>query len=327
MLPAWCIIPAMKDIALKVLRIEAAAIEHVASRLSDSFIKALDLISACRGRLICTGMGKSGLVCQKVAATFTSTGTPAHFLHPAEAIHGDLGMVQGDDLVLAISYSGETEELLRLCELLKRLGTRLISLTGNLQSTLARSSDVALDVGVEQEACPIGLAPTASTTAALAMGDALAMAMMARKGFGPEDFAVLHPGGEIGRKMLRVGGLMHTGESMPSVGLDTPMKDVIYEISRKALGVAAVLDEQGRPAGIITDGDLRRILEKGGDILTRSAGQCMHRNPITISPDELATTALHMMEQRKITSLLVTDAEGKAAGVIHLHDLWRTQMI
>ncbi|MEW6369216.1 MAG: KpsF/GutQ family sugar-phosphate isomerase [Acidobacteriota bacterium] len=317
----------MKHIALKVLRIEAAAIERVASRLNDNFLRALDLIAACNGRLICTGMGKSGLICQKVAATFTSTGTPAHFLHPAEAIHGDLGMVQADDLVLAISYSGETEELLRLCELLKRIGTPMISLTGNLQSTLARSSDVALDVGVEQEACPIGLAPTASTTAALAMGDALAMAMMARKGFGADDFAVLHPGGDIGRKLLRVGQLMHTGDSMPAVNFDTSMKDVIYEISRKGLGMAAVLDEKGRPAGIVTDGDLRRLLEKGGDILTSTAEKCMHRNPITISPDEFATTALRMMEQRKITSLLVTGADGKAAGVIHLHDLWRTQMI
>ncbi len=318
----------MQQIAHRVLLIEAAAIERLASRLDEGFVKAVDMIAAGHGRLICTGMGKSGIICQKLAATFTSTGTPSHFLHPAEAIHGDLGMVRGDDVVLAISYSGETEELLRLLEVLKRIGTPLISLTGNLQSTLARQSDVALDVGVEQEACPMGLAPTASTTAALAMGDALAMALMERKGFRPEDFAELHPGGELGRKLLRVDAVMHAGDDIPAVPRDTHMKDVIYEISRKGLGVTAVIDADHRPLGIITDGDLRRLLERhGGSLLDHSAGQCMHENPRTIRPDELATTALRLMEERRITSLLVTDLSGLLVGIVHLHDLWRTEMI
>ncbi|MBI2839253.1 MAG: KpsF/GutQ family sugar-phosphate isomerase [Acidobacteria bacterium] len=329
----------------QVLLTEATAIVGVAERLSESFERAVRLMALCKGRIICTGMGKSGIVCQKMAATLTSTGTPAHFLHPAEAIHGDLGMVRGEDLVLAISYSGETEELLRLLEMLKRIGTPLIALTGNMQSSLARHSDVALDVGVEKEACPMGLAPTASTTAALAMGDALAMSLLRLKGFRAEDFAELHPGGNLGRQLLPVSALMQKGEAIPSVRLETPMKDVIYEISRKGLGVTAVVDGEGRPVGIITDGDLRRLIEQhSGDLLSRTAGQCMHPNPKTIEPGELATTALRLMEERRITSLLVVDAiaagiaagtttttaaaggSGMLVGVIHLHDLWRTQM-
>jgi len=318
----------MQDIAHRVLEIEAAAIRGVAERLGEAFADAVELIVSCKGRLICTGMGKSGIICQKLAATFTSTGTPAHFLHAAEATHGDLGMVRREDVVLAISYSGETDELLRLLELLRRIGTPLISLTGNLQSTLARQSDVTLDVGVEKEACPMGLAPTASTTAALAMGDALAMALMERKGFRQEDFADIHPGGEIGRKLLRVEAVMHRGDAIPVVQLDARMADVIYEISRKGLGVTAVLDPRHIPVGIITDGDLRRMLEKhGGSLLERSAGECMHRGPLSIRPSDLATMALRIMEERRITSLLVTDPEGTLVGIVHLHDLWRTQMV
>lgn len=317
----------MLGIARQVLLTEATAIIGVSERLTGSFTRAVGLLSSCRGRIICTGMGKSGLICQKVAATFTSTGTPSHFLHPAEAIHGDLGMVRAEDVVVAISYSGETEELLRLLELLKRMGTPLISLTGNMQSSLARHSDVALDVSVEKEACPIGLAPTASTTAALAMGDALAMAIMHIKGFRMEDFAELHPGGNLGRKLLAVSALMHRGDSLPSVQLNASMKDVIYEISRKGLGMTAVVDSEARPVGIITDGDLRRLLERhGGALLDRTAEQCMHPDPLTIGLIELATTALRIMEERRITSLLVVDENGRVSGVVHLHDLWRTQL-
>lgn len=317
----------MLEAAREVLRTEAIAIEAVAAKLDTDFLRAIDLLSSCKGRVICSGMGKSGIICQKLAATFTSTGTPAHFLHPAEAIHGDLGMVRGDDVVIAISYSGETEELLRLLEVLKRIGTPLISLTGNLRSTLAIHSDVALDVGVEREACPMGLAPTASTTASLAMGDALAMCVVMKKGFKPEDFAMLHPGGQLGRSLVAVSALMHKGDAVPRVSLESSMKDVIYEISRKGLGMAAVVDAEDRPAGIITDGDLRRLIEAhGGGLLTRAAKDCMHSNPHRMRADALAPEALRIMEERRITSLIVVDEDAKLAGVIHLHDLWRTQM-
>jgi len=275
---------------------------------------------------VLTGMGKSGIVCKKIAATFSSTGIPALFLHPAEAIHGDLGMVVAGDVVVAISNSGETEELLRLLELVKRLGVVLIALTGNVQSSLAKHSDVVLNVGVSREACPLNLVPTASTTAALAMGDALAMCLMEKRGFKEEDYARLHPGGKLGKRLLRVADLMRTGNDIPSVRYDAAMKEVIYEMSRKGLGITAVVDKEGKVLGVISDGDLRRHLEKDDQLLIRKAEQCTTRNPKTIAAEELATSALNLMEQMKITSLVILDDQQKLRGIIHLHDLWRTQM-
>jgi arabinose-5-phosphate isomerase len=312
--------------AQKVLEIEAEAITGLIDRLDHHFEQAVEVIFSSTGRVVVTGMGKSGIICKKIAATLASTGTPALFLHPAEAIHGDLGMIVKGDVVLAVSNSGETEELVRLLETLKRLGIFLISMVGHRESTLARFSDLVLDVSIKEEACPLGLAPTASTTAALAIGDALAIALSEKRGFKEEDFASLHPGGKLGKRLLRVENLMHTGEAVPSVGLDTPMRDVIYEISQKGLGVTAVLDGEERVAGILTDGDLRRLLEKDDQILKRTARECMHPSPRTIDRGSLAVAALKIMEERKITSLLVVDATRKLEGVLHLHDLWRTQM-
>jgi arabinose-5-phosphate isomerase len=273
-------------------------------------------------------MGKSGIVGQKLSATLSSTGTPSLFLHPAEAIHGDLGRIVQGDSVLAISNSGETEEILALLPSVKRLGAPIVSLTGNPRSTLAQSADVHLDVSIAQEACPLGLAPTASTTAALAMGDALAMALIERRGFTVEDFAVLHPGGRIGKKLLRVEDAMHTGEQVPRVGPGARMRDVLFEMTRKRFGMTTVVDEADRLLGVISDGDLRRQMEKHGDgMLDRSAAECMTREPVTVGARELATHALNLMEERRITSLVIVDGARVVKGVVHLHDLWRTELI
>ncbi len=316
----------MYRIAREVLQSEANAILGLIERIDSNFEKAVELLSACKGRVVLTGMGKSGIICRKIAATFSSTGQPALFLHPAEAIHGDLGMVVPGDVVISISNSGETSELLRLMEMLKRLGIPLIALTGGSQSTLARYSDVILDVSVTQEACPLNLAPTASTTAALAMGDALAMCLMVQRGFKEEDFARLHPGGKIGKKLMKVSELMRTGGAVPVVRSKTTMKDVIYEMSRKGIGVTTVIDDGDRVVGIISDGDLRRHLERDDQLLQRKAEDVMTRNPKTIEAEDLATEALNLMEEKKITSLLILDKERKIQGIIHLHDLWRTEM-
>jgi arabinose-5-phosphate isomerase len=271
-------------------------------------------------------MGKSGLVMKKVAATLSSTGTPALFLHPAEAVHGDLGALVAGDVVLAASYSGSTEELLRLVETVKRLGVPLIVLTGNGSSPLARHADVHLRLAIDKEACPLNLAPTASTTALLAMGDALAMALLEARGFSPDDFARLHPAGRLGRRLLRVHQLMHRGDAVPRVARDTPMRETIYEMSRKGLGITAVTDADGRLAGCISDGDLRRQLEHHDDLVRRRAGECMTASPQTIAGDELASAALQRMEDRHITSLFVCDASGRLEGIVHLHDLWKLEL-
>lgn len=315
------------ETAQRVLRIEAEAISSLISRLGPDFDRAIDLLAGCRGRVIVTGMGKSGLICRKIAATLSSTGTPAVFLHPAEAIHGDLGMLAAGDVVVALSNSGETEELVRLLEVIKRFGLPLISLVGSMDSTMAKGSDVALDVSIDQEACSLGLAPTASTTAALALGDALAISLSEKKGFCRDDFARLHPGGKLGKKLASVRDLMHTGHQIPKVGLGTPMQEVIYEMSRKGLGITSVVEERDRLGGVISDGDLRRLIEHDRErVLSRTAGECMTKNPIVVGPDDLAASALHLLETRKITSLMVTDSEGRLIGVLHLHDLWGTEM-
>ena len=316
------------DVALarKVLQIEAAAILALVERLDGRFENAVRLLLDCRGRVIVTGMGKSGIICRKIAATLASTGTPAFFLHPAEAIHGDLGVITADDVVVALSYSGETDELLRLLETIKRLGARLIAITGSCGSTLGRAADVALDCGVSEEACPLNLVPTASTTAALALGDALAMTLLVAKGFRQEDFANLHPGGKLGKRLMRVEQLMHGGDKLPSVRTDTPMKDVIYEMNRKGLGMTCVVDGEGRLAGIITDGDLRRHMTGSLSIVQQTAGDLMTRNPVTVARDLFAVEALNLMERRKITAVIVVDAAQRVEGVVHLHALWRTEM-
>lgn len=310
----------------RVLEVESAAISEVRDHLDDDFVRAVELIVATEGRVVTMGMGKSGLICKKISATLASTGTPSFFLHPAEAIHGDLGMVVSGDVVLAISNSGETEEIARLIQPLKRLGARLVSITGNPSSTLARNSDHHLSAAVSREACPLGLAPTASTTASLALGDALAMAVSTRKGFREEDFALLHPGGKLGKKFLRVHDLMHTGDDLPLVGTDTGMKDVIYEMSRKGFGIAGVIDGNERLVGVISDGDLRRLLQSDDQMIHRTAGECMKPDPITISQDELASAGLQQMEERKITSLFIDDEQGRAVGLLHIHDLWGLEL-
>jgi arabinose-5-phosphate isomerase len=314
-------------LARKVLQTEAAAILALVDRLDGAFERAVALLLDCRGRVIVTGMGKSGIIAHKIAATFASTGTPAFFLHPAEAIHGDLGVLQADDVIVALSYSGETEELLRLLETIKRLGAHLIAITGDCQSSLGKAADVTLDCRVSEEACPLNLVPTASTTAALALGDALAMTLLVAKGFKQEDFASLHPGGKLGKRLMRVEQLMHGGEQTPVVGVDTVMPEIIYEMSSKGLGMSCVVDDSRHLVGIITDGDLRRHMSNGTNILSRRAADVMTRRPVTVAPDTLATEALHVLEQRKITSIVVVDAANIVQGVVHLHDLWRTQMI
>jgi arabinose-5-phosphate isomerase len=348
----------LKSIGENVVRIEAEALRALADRLAgpmaEVFNRAVELLYCCAGRVVVTGLGKSGLVARKIAATLSSTGTPALFLHPAEALHGDLGMLVQGDVVIALSSSGETEEILQLLATMKRLQVPLISMTGDRIfaaagspqapgtgdnsgrgqresatriSTLAAAADVALDCSVDQEACSLGLAPTASTTTMLALGDALAMALAERRGFKEEDFANLHPGGKLGKRLARVENLMHTGDSLPRVAPGTRMPDVIYEMSRKKLGVTTVV-EAGRLVGVISDGDLRRLLERRGkDVLDLTAGECMTREPKIIAPDQFATAALAIMEEKKITSLAVVNGRGELQGIIHLHDLWGTEMV
>jgi len=318
----------------QLVRTEAAALEALAERLEGpmaaGFERAVELIVRCgenNGRVVVTGMGKSGIIAQKIAATLSSTGSPALFLHPAEAVHGDLGVLMQGDVVVALSASGETEEILRLLAILKRKGDALVSFCCNLNSTLAQASDVALDCGVEREACGLNLAPTASTTAMLALGDALAIAVSVRKGFRAEDFAELHPGGKLGKRLAKVRDLMHAGEDVPVVAPGTPMTDVIYEMSSKKLGMTTV-QEDGRLRGVISDGDLRRLLEReGGAALSKTAGEAMNAHPRTIAWSELAARALAILEERKITSLVVLDDDERVVGVVHLHDLWGVEMI
>ncbi len=318
----------------QLIRIEAEALLRLAARLEDGmaarFARAVDLIVDCgqrRARVVVTGIGKSGIIAQKLVATFNSTGTPALFLHPAEALHGDLGMLAKGDVVLALSASGETDEILRLLPALKRIGDALISFCCAMTSTLALASDIAMDLSIEQEACGMGLAPTASTTVMLALGDALAVAVSLKKGFRAEDFADLHPGGKLGRKLARVRELMHSGDAVPTVTAATPMPAVIYEMSRKGLGMTTVIE--GRALiGIMSDGDLRRLLEsKGPDALAMAAGHAMNPTPRTITADEFALRALSVMEENKITSLVVVDSARSVIGVLHLHDLWGLELI
>ena len=320
------------DLALarKVLQTEAEAILALINRLDDRFEDAIRILLDCRGRVIVTGMGKSGIIARKIAATLSSTGTPAFFLHPAEAIHGDLGVLQSDDVILALSNSGETEELLRLLETIKRLGARMIAMTGDCKSTLAEAADVALDCQVSKEACPMNLVPTASTAAALALGDAVAMTLFVAKGIRQDDFANIHPGGKIGKRLMRVEQLMHDGDQRPMVSPATPMPDVMTEMSRKRFGMTCVV-EGDRLVGIITDGDLRRHMiaaqQSGGrSILEQTAAEVMTRTPVTVTRGMLAVEALHLMEQRKITSIVVVGSSQDVEGVVHLHDLWRTQL-
>jgi arabinose-5-phosphate isomerase len=338
----------MKNIGENVVRIEAEALRALADRIAGpmakSFARAVELIYDCGGRVVVTGMGKSGIIARKIAATLNSTGTPALYMHPVEAVHGDLGMVVRGDVVMALSASGETEEILRLLATIKRLRVPLISLTGDSIentrsldfarddngkkiSTLAAAADVALDCSVDKEACTFGLAPTASTTTMLALGDAIAMTLSAKRGFKEEDFANLHPGGKLGKALARVEALMHSGDAVPRVGPKTKMPDVIYEMSRKKLGITTVV-EGDKLMGVISDGDLRRLLEeRGKDVLDLTAGQCMTKNPRTIASSEFAATALALMEEKKITSLVVVDRRGKLSGIVHLHDLWGTEMM
>lgn len=345
----------MKHVGENVVRIEAQALSDLADRIAgpmaDAFNRGAEMLFCCPGRVVVTGMGKSGIIARKIAATLSSTGTPALFMHPVEAQHGDLGMLTHGDVVVALSASGETDEILQLLATIKRLRIPLIAITCDERpnttqgatgvpaptkwdepptaprvSTLASAADIFLSCAVAQEACSIGLAPTASTTAMLALGDALAVAVAEKKGFKEEDFARLHPGGKLGKRLARVETLMHTGDSVPRVSAQTKMPDVIYEMSRKKLGVTTVVDGD-RLLGIISDGDLRRLLEhKGKDVLDMTAAECMTRDPKTISGDEFAATALAIMEEKKITSLVVVD-EGRLRGIVHLHDLWGTEMV
>jgi arabinose-5-phosphate isomerase len=307
--------------AADVLRIESNGILSIIDRLDDNFVRAVGLMRACGGKVVVTGLGKSGLVCQKIAATLASTGTPSFFLHSGDAVHGDLGMVRADDVIIAVSNSGETDEILKLLPLFKLHGIKLIVMTGNPDSTLAKAGDVVLNVRVQEEACPLGLAPTASTTAALAMGDALAVVLLEEKGFKEDDFALRHPGGTLGRRLLRVEDLMFRGEQLPLVRQETLVKDALFEITSKRLGVTGVVDTEGKLVGIITDGDLRRGLERKGQILELQARNLMTRNPKTIPADTLATEAMAVMERYSITSLFVLDHGKQPLGVVHLHDL------
>lgn len=317
------------------VRIEARALLELSLRLDGAmlpvFTQAVELLLAAvarRNRVIVTGIGKSGIIARKIAATMCSTGTPAHYLHPAEAIHGDLGMLSHGDTVIVLSASGETEELLRLLPLLKRLADKLITLCGNPASTLAGASDVVLDTSVSEEACPNNLAPTASTTVMLALGDALALEVSRRRGWKAEDFAELHPGGRLGKRLARVSDLMHTGDALPRVSSATPMPEVIYEMSRKKLGMTTVQEDDGMLRGMISDGDLRRLLERdGGRALEHAAGEIMNPRPVTIQATAFASSALALMEERKITSLIVTSADGRTEGVLHLHDLWTLELL
>jgi len=310
-----------------VLEIEAQAVKALASQLDSHFAQAVELISQAKARVIVMGMGKSGIIGRKIASTLASCGTPAVFIHPAEAGHGDLGMIVREDIVIAISYSGDTKEIVDLLDFVKRIGVKLISITGIKDSKLAQYSDIVLEAKVEREAEPSGMVPTASSTAALALGDALAIALMTKKGFTEQDFAFVHPKGQAGRKLIKIKMLMHTGEQIPFVRPETPMEAVLEEISSKKLGMTCVIDDKNRLAGIITDGDLRRTIQKyGQSFLQKSAAECMTSDPATIDREELAAKALNIMEERKITSLVVTSRQKHVKGLIHLHDLWRTEM-
>ncbi len=316
------------DLAREVLRIEAREVEALANRLDQRFTAAVELILECRGRVVVSGMGKSGHVGNKIAATLASTGTPAFFMHPAEASHGDLGMITADDVVLALSNSGESGELLAIVPQIKRMGARLISITGNADSELAKGADVHLDASVSQEACPLGLAPTASTTAALALGDALAVALLDARGFSAEDFARAHPGGALGRRLLvHVADVMRSGEQVPSVMQGAALSEGLLEMSRKGLGMTAIVDADGRPAGIFTDGDLRRAFENGVNVAETKIDAVMHPAPLTIVPSRLAVEAVELMESRKINGLLVVDAQGKLVGALNMHDLLRAKVV
>ncbi len=318
----------VRSLAERVLRLEGESVLALCARLDDRFVDAVAALHGCRGRVIVTGMGKSGLIGRKIAATLASTGTPAYFLPPAERVHGDLGMVAREDVVVAPSNFGETDEVLALLPALKRLGIPLVLLTGAPASTLARQADIVIDVGVAEEACPMNLAPTSSTTAALAMGDALAMALLDLRGLRPEDYAALHPRGSLGWKSLfKVGDLMHTGEAIPMVSEQATMKEAIEEMTGKGFGMTTVVDDRGRLVGILTDGDLRRQqLAHGTTLLERRAGECMTRDPKVIGAEELATRALALMEGR-ITSLVIADAAGRPAGVIRLHDILLAKIV
>lgn len=316
------------DTARRVLKIEAQALQDLLAKLDKSFEEAVELLLACKGRVVVTGMGKSGLVGRKISATLSSTGTPSFFLHPADALHGDLGMLAKGDVVMTITYGGETQEILNLLETLKRLEIPIVTMTGARKSTLAEASDVVLDVSVKEEACSLNLAPTASTTVAMALGDALAVSLLERRGFKPDDFAELHPAGRLGKKLLRVEHLMHSGDTLPRVAPETLMPAVFHEMSAKKLGMTTVTTADGKLAGILTDGDLRRLMEQhGGATLSLKAGDCMARTPQTVSPKVLASEALNLMEKRKITSVVVVDDTQRVVGVVHLHDLWTLELI
>jgi arabinose-5-phosphate isomerase len=315
-------------LAKQVLAIEADAIQNLAARLGQDFLDALALLLNCTGRVVVSGIGKSGHVARKIASTMASTGTPAYFVHPAEASHGDLGMITRDDVLIALSNSGESEELLTIVPLIKRQGARLIAITGNPASSLAREADVHLDAHVEKEACPLNLAPTASTTAALALGDALAVAMLDAKGFGAEDFARSHPGGSLGRRLLtHVRDVMRTGDNIPSIPESASFSDAVREMSKKRMGMTALVDGDGRVTGIFTDGDLRRALERVGDIKAARIADIMTRNPCTIGADKLAVEAVELMESRKMNQILVVDREGRLSGALNMHDLFRAKVI
>ena len=314
--------------AKNVLKIEADSIKKLITRLDESFVNAVDTLYSCKGRVIVTGMGKSGWIGNKIAATFASTGTPSFFLHPAEGSHGDLGMVVKDDVVLAISNSGETKEINEILPIIKRLGVKLISITGNLHSLLAKESDVTLDGRIDKEACPLGLAPTASTTVALALGDALAISLLKKRGFKKEEFALFHPGGQLGKKLLlKVENLIHKDNEMPVVSEDASMRKTIIEITSKKLGVTIVVNKNRNLIGVITDGDLRRALEKYSDIMERKSSEIMTQNPKTIKSSSLAVEALRIMEKYSITSLVVQDKKRKPEGIIHLHDILRSGIV
>jgi arabinose-5-phosphate isomerase len=320
----------MLDTARKVLQIEADAIIALSQRLDDHFVAAVEMILSCQGRVVITGMGKSGLICQKIAATMSSTGTPTFFLHPAEGIHGDLGMIMKGDVVIAVSNSGNTEEIVRILPVIKRMGLPLIAMTGQSNSALARAADVFLNIAVREEACPLGLAPTASTTVTLAMGDALAVALLERRGFREEDFALFHPGGTLGKKLLlKVEDLMHVGNDVPLATSATPLKEALFEITTKKLGVTGVLNQAGDLVGVFTDGDLRRIMAKGGDVLSLSLGEVMSHNPKRILRSSLAAKAVQKMEEFSITSLFVFDSDDSSVpvGIIHLHDLLKAGVV
>ncbi|KAG8151278.1 arabinose 5-phosphate isomerase KdsD [Burkholderia catarinensis] len=315
-------------LARDVLDIEADAVRALRDQLDGGFVEAVALLLGCRGRVVVSGIGKSGHIARKIAATLASTGTPAFFVHPAEASHGDLGMVTADDVFIGISYSGESEELIAILPLVKRIGAKLIAITGRAGSSLGTLADVNLNAAVAKEACPLNLAPTASTTAALALGDALAVAVLDARGFGSEDFARSHPGGALGRRLLTyVRDVMRSGDDVPSVGLDATLSDALFQITAKRLGMTAVVDAGGKVAGIFTDGDLRRVLARDGDFRTLPITEVMTRDPRTIAPDHLAVEAVELMERHRINQMLVVDADGALIGALNMHDLFSKKVI